>query len=120
SRAFSVTRLPSYSQCVHAPCFPTRRSSDLRLRVVPRGGRRARGGRRPVRRRGALGPPPRHFPPVYGPASPVRGLLHGGADLPLHDRRAALSVRLRPRLHDVSLRAPPALAAGGRGGGGRD
>src|SRR5207247_7742223 len=88
SRAFSVTRLPSYSQCVHAPCFPTRRSSDLRLRVVPRGGRRARGGRRPVRRRGALGPPPRHFPPVYGPASPVRGLLHGGADLPLQDRKS--------------------------------
>ena len=71
------------------------------------GGRADR--RRPLRRRGALGPPAPHLPEVHGPAPALRGLPDGRADLPLHEGGAALPLRVRSQHHDVRLRGPRAV-----------
>ena len=80
------------------------------LRVVPGRGGRARGRGRPLRRRGARRAACRSPSPGRWTSSALRGLLDGRPDLPLHDRGAPLSLRLRPRLHDLRLRLSRAVA----------
>ena len=76
--------------------------------VVPRAGNRPRGGRGAVRRR-EPGRQAAHHDPAVG--RPPAGLLQlqavRAAGLSLRHGRAAVSLRLRPELHHVRLRAPP-------------
>ena len=76
-----------------------------RLRLVPRRRGRQRAGRRAVRRRVAGGAAADHVPAFDGRRPLLRQLRDEGADLPLRREDAAVSVRLRPVVHDVRVLA---------------
>ena len=84
--------------------------------VVSRRRRRRRRRRNPLRQKQSRRPLARHFLQRRRPASAVRRLRDEGSHLSLLRGHAALSLRLRPQLHDVRLQRlsvlTPAVAAG--------
>ena len=109
-------RRPHRRQRDHDAVARSRRRGDRRV-VSGRGGRRGRRGRA-VRRRESGGPVAGH---VSGRRRPAAALLQPQADRPRRRLRrshgtAALSVRLRPELHDVRLRGPRDRSGGDRRG----